>query len=94
MQTERFTKILGSLQELQRTAMLKGIHSFQIDCNFYRADPELGDEPDEYMIYVTVFRTEDVDDDSNYLRVEFLESYADAIFAQRLARLRDFIGEV
>lgn len=93
MQTERFTQLLNKVQELQRTAMLKGIHSFQIDCTFHRANPELGDEPDEYMIHVTVFRTDDVDDDSIYLRVSFLETDTDAISAQLLARLWNFIGE-
>lgn len=93
MQTERFTKLLDSLQELQLTAMLKGIYSFQIDVNFYRANPEFGDESDEYRIEATVFLTEDLDDDSNYLRVEFSEQFDDAIIWQRFVRIRKFIEE-
>lgn len=90
METQRFLNMLEKLQVLQRNATLGGIYSFELKSCFWKADPDLGDEPDEFVLYVTVFKTGD-DSDEDYARFEFHEYQSTAEWFQTYNRLRYFV---
>lgn len=84
--------MLDHLQAIQRNATLRGISSFEVKTGYWRADPELGDEPDELVIFVTIFRT-DSDLDEDYARFEFTESKSGADWWRMLQNIKAFVGE-
>ena len=92
METKRFLDMLGLLQAIQCNATLHGITSFEVKTAYWRADPELGDEPDELAIFVTIFRT-DSELDEDYARFEFTESRSEADWWRMLQNIKAFVGE-
>lgn len=91
MEKERFVKMLQDLQQLQMEATLKGVHSFIIRSCYDKADPSLGDEPDEFSIDVTVFlRGDDIEPD--YHRADFCESQSEADWFRTFYNLKAFVS--
>ena len=91
MEKERFVKMLHDLQQLQVEATLKGVHSFIIRSCYDKADPSLGDEPDELSIGVTVFlRGDDVEPD--YGSFGFYESQEPAEWFRSFNNLKAFVS--
>lgn len=91
MEKERFVKMLQDLQQLQMEATLKGVHSFIIQSCYDKADPSLGDEPDEFSIDVTVFlRGDDIEPD--YHRADFYESQSAADWFRTFYNLKAFVS--
>jgi hypothetical protein len=91
MEKERFVKMLQDLQQLQMEATLKGVHSFIIRSYYDKADPELGDEPDEFSIGVTVFLRGD-DTELDYYRAGFYESQEPAEWFRSFNNLKAFVS--
>lgn len=91
MEKERFVEMLQHLQQLQVEATLKGVHSFIIRSCYDKADPSLGDEPDELSIGVTVFlRGDDIEPD--YIRADFYESQSGADWFRTFNNLKAFVS--
>ena len=94
MEAKRFVGALHEVQTLQEQAVLKGIHTFNVDFHYYKSDPELGDEPDELFLSVTVFRTGEDDVDDDYGRFEFWERQDAATWFRTLCNLKSFVENV
>lgn len=91
MEKERFVKMLHKVQELQAEATLNGVHSFIVRSSYSKADPELGDEPDELIIDVTVFlRGDDIDPD--YGSFKFYEDLEPAEWTRTFNNLKAFVS--
>ena len=91
MEKERFVKMLQDLQQLQVEATLKGVRSFGIHSYYDKADPDLGDEPDEFSINVTVFlRGDDIDPD--YGSFSFYESQEQVDWFRTYNNLKAFVS--
>lgn len=91
MEKERFLSMLDNLQPIQRAATLNGVYSFDISTKFWKADPTLGDEPDEFVIVVTIFKAFD-DSDDDYGRFEFFDDQTPADWFRTLNRIKYFVG--
>ena len=65
-------RTLKALQRLQTDAFKNGIHSFNI-CGWNQKV----DDYDIRVIYVTIFREQETDADSNYFAREFREGFSD-----------------
>ena len=91
MERERFEEMLDKVQALQRETTIHGIHSFIVRTAYWKADPELGDEPDELDIDVTVFlRGDDVEPD--YYSCKFYESESAADWFRAYNNLKAFVS--
>lgn len=91
MDKERFVKMLGDLCELQASATLNGVNSFEIQTHYWKSDPDCGDEPDEFAITGYVYLRGD-DSEGDYLRYGFYESQEPADWFRTFNNLKAFVS--